>query len=135
MSYAPQGVKEFMMMMVMRKSRWRIKYGWGEKLKLHTFYNLVIWKKEMEMRRYHRNAAASVRFEVLAAVLLKIQVFRDVILTTDWQTEIDISKVGNAFISTFMLQKKREIRLRESEDGAASLFRNTQGLCAIPQNI
>jgi hypothetical protein len=56
-------------------------------------------------------------------------------LTTDWQTEIDVSKVGSAFISTFMLQKKLEIGLRESEDGTASLFRNMQGLCALSQNI
>jgi len=63
----------------------------------------------MEMRRYHWNVAASVRFEVLAAVLPKIQVFWDVMLTTDWQTEIDIPKVGSAFILKFMQQKKHEI--------------------------
>jgi hypothetical protein len=56
-------------------------------------------------------------------------------LTTNWQTEIDISKVGSAFILTFMQQKKLEIGLCESEDSTASLFRNMQGFCAISQNI
>jgi hypothetical protein len=33
-------------------------------------------------------------------------------LIIDWQTEIDISKVGSAFILKFMQQKKREIVLK-----------------------
>ena len=73
----------------------------AEKLKLHIFYNLVVRKTEMETSWYHWNLAASVRIEVLAAVLQKIQFFWDVMLTTDWQTEADISKVGSAFILNF----------------------------------
>lgn len=107
----------------------------GVKLKFLIFYNLVVWKTEMEIPRISFKRCGECKSWGSKAEVLKIHVLWDVMLSTDRQTEIDTPKIGSAFNLTFMQQNKREIWLCEYEDGTASVVRNIKGNCTMFQNI